>query len=221
MSKTNCLIHSNPLLNISKGYIMTKVITVSPKVNPIAQVAETLTGSKVTSNPVLVISKDEALLITEFAQSGENLRNKNKQLSELMYANGKRSFHFCGKDEKDTDLVKFRRLVESYIIKGYGEKTEKLLNALPDSLDTLDAGLRKFMIATKLDVDYANLKKAMVKLEEDKLSGKTEKAKAKTNEQMIKQHIQDAINKIGKSKGYTGMADDLIALKKMNALKIG
>ena len=193
----------------------------NPTVNPIAQVAEALTGSKVTSNPVLVISKDEALLITEFAQSGENLRNKNKQLSELMYANGKRSFHFCGKDEKDTDLVKFRRLVESYIIKGYDATAQKLLNALPDSLNQTDSAIRKLIIQDKLDVDYSNLKKAMVKLEENKLAGKTEKAKAKTNEQMIKQHIQDAINKIGKSKGYTGMADDLVALKKMNALKIG
>ena len=201
---------------------MTKVTKeLNPTINPIAQVAETLTGSRVTGNPVLVITKDEANLITEFAQSGENLRNKNKQLSELMYANGKRSFHFCGKDEKDTDLVKFRRLVESYIIKGYDATAQKLLNALPDSLNQTDSAIRKLIISDKLDVDYSNLKKAMVKLEENKLAGKTEKAKAKTNEQMIKQHIQDAINKIGKSKGYTGMADDLVALKKMNALKIG
>ena len=185
---------------------MTKVTKeLNPTINPIAQVAETLTGSRVTGNPVLVITKDEANLITEFAQSGENLRNKNKQLSELMYANGKRSFHFCGKDEKDTDLVKFRRLVESYIIKGYDATAQKLLNALPDSLNQTDSAIRKLIISDKLDVDYSNLKKAMVKLEENKLAGKTEKAKAKTNEQMIKQHIQDAINKIGKSKGYTGM----------------
>lgn len=194
--------------------------TVSKTVNPIAQVAETLTGSKVTGNPILVITKDEANLITEFAQVGEASRNKNKQLSELMYANGKRSFHFCEKAEKDTDLVKFRRLVESYIIKGYDDRCQKLLNALPDSLDTHDANFRKFVIANQLDVDYSNLKKAMIKLEENKLAGKTEKAKAKTNEQMIKQHIQDAITKIGKSKGYTGMADDLAMLKKMNALKL-
>jgi hypothetical protein len=197
---------------------MSKVNTVS---NPIADIAKTLTGSKVTGNPVLEISKDEAELITEFAKAGESVRNKNKQLSELMYANGKRSFHFCGKDEKDTELVKFRRLVESYIIKGYDATAQKLLNSLPDSLNQTDSAIRKLIISDKLDVDYANLKKAMVKLEENKLSGKTEKAKAKTNEQMIKQHIQDAITKIGKSKGYTGMADDLVALKKMNALKIG
>ena len=201
---------------------MSKVTTaVKPTVNPIANIASELTGSRVTVNPILVISKDEASLITEFAKAGENVRNKNKQLSELMYANGKRSFHFCGKDEKDTDLVKFRRLVESYIIKGYDDRSQKLLNALPDSLDVHDSNFRKFIIANQLDVDYSNLKKAMVRLEENKLAGKTEKAKAKSNEQMIKQHIQDAINKIGKSKGYTGMADDLIALKKMNALKIG
>jgi hypothetical protein len=199
---------------------MSTVKKVVNPVNPIADMASTLTGSKVLGNPVLVITKEEASLITEFAQVGEASRNKNKQLSELMYANGKRSFHFCGKDEKDTDLVKFRRLVESYIIKGYDARCQKLLNALPDSLDTHDANFRKFVIANQLDVDYANLKKAMVKLENDKLSGKTEKAKAKTNEQMIKQHIQDAITKIGKSKGYTGMADDLVALKKMNALKL-
>lgn len=199
---------------------MSTVKKVVNPVNPIADIASTLTGSKVLANPVLVISKEEASLITEFAQVGEASRNKNKQLSELMYANGKRSFHFCGKDEKDTDLVKFRRLVESYIIKGYDARCQKLLNALPDSLDTHDANFRKFVIANQLDVDYANLKKAMVKLENDKLSGKTEKAKAKSNEQMIKQHIQDAIVKIGKSKGYTGMADDLIALKKMNVLKL-
>ena len=200
---------------------MSKVTTaVKPTVNPIAQVAETLTGSKVATNPVLVISKEEASLITEFAQTGESLRNKNKQLSELMYANGKRSFHFCGKDEKDTDLVKFRRLVESYIIKGYDATAQKLLSALPDSLNVSDSAIRKLIISDKLDVDYSNLKKAMVKLEENKLSGKTEKAKAKSNEQMIKQHIQDAITKIGKSKGYTGMADDLANLKKMNALKL-
>ena len=199
---------------------MSTVKKVVNPVNPIADMASTLTGSKVLANPVLVITKEEASLITEFAQVGEASRNKNKQLSELMYANGKRSFHFCGKDEKDTDLVKFRRLVESYIIKGYDARCQKLLNALPDSLDTHDANFRKFVIANQLDVDYANLKKAMVKLENDKLSGKTEKAKAKTNEQMIKQHIQDAITKIGKSKGYTGMADDLVALKKMNALKL-
>jgi hypothetical protein len=194
--------------------------TVSKTVNPIANIASELTGSKVMANPILVITKDEASLITEFAQVGEASRNKNKQLSELMYANGKRSFHFCGKDEKDTDLVKFRRLVESYIIKGYDATAQKLLNALPDSLNVTDSAIRKLIISDKLDVDYANLKKAMVKLEENKLSGKTEKAKAKTNEQMIKQHIQDAINKIGKSKGYTGMADDLAMLKKMNALKL-
>ena len=197
---------------------MSKVNTVS---NPIANVVSELTGSRVMTNPLLVISKDEAELITEFAKAGESVRNKNKQLSELMYANGKRSFHFCGKDEKDTDLVKFRRLVESYIIKGYDATAQKLLNALPDSLNQTDSAIRKLIISDKLDVDYSNLKKAMVRLEENKLAGKTEKAKAKTNEQMIKQHIQDAINKIGKSKGYTGMADDLIALKKMNALKIG
>jgi hypothetical protein len=199
---------------------MSTVKKVVNPVNPIADMASTLTGSKIVGNPVLVITKEEAGLITEFAQVGEASRNKNKQLSELMYANGKRSFHFCGKDEKDTDLVKFRRLVESYIIKGYDDNAQKLLGALPDSLNVTDSAIRKLIISDKLDVDYANLKKAMVKLENDKLSGKTEKAKAKTNEQMIKQHIQDAINKIGKSKGYTGMADDLIALKKMNALKL-
>jgi len=199
---------------------MSTVKKVVNPVNPIADMASTLTGSKIVGNPVLVITKEEAGLITEFAQVGEASRNKNKQLSELMYANGKRSFHFCGKDEKDTDLVKFRRLVESYIIKGYDDNAQKLLGALPDSLNVTDSAIRKLIISDKLDVDYANLKKAMVKLENDKLSGKTEKAKAKTNEQMIKQHIQDAITKIGKSKGYTGMADDLIALKKMNALKL-
>lgn len=199
---------------------MRKVTTVVKSANPIADIASTLTGSKVLANPILVISKEEALLITEFAQVGEASRNKNKQLSELMYANEKRSFHFCGKDEKDTDLVKFRRLVESYIIKGYDATAQKLLNTLPDSLNVSDSAIRKLIISDKLDVDYANLKKAMARLEENKLSGKTEKAKAKSNEQMIKQHIQDAITKIGKSKGYTGMTDDLATLKKMNALKL-
>jgi hypothetical protein len=194
--------------------------TTAPKANPITDVVNTLTGSRVLSNPVLVISREEAALITDFAKVGEESRNKNKQLSELMYANGKRSFHFCGKDEKDTDLVKFRRLVESYIIKGYDATAQKLLSALPDSLNVSDSAIRKLIISDKLDVDYANLKKAMVKLENDKLSGKTEKAKAKSNEQMIKHYIVEAIKKIEKSKGYTGMSDDLVALKKMNALKL-
>jgi protein involved in temperature-dependent protein secretion len=67
---------------------------------------------------------------------------------------------------------------------------------------------------------FGNIKKAMARLENNIASGKTEKAKPKTPEQMLKQYVKKAIEQIGKCKnGYEGMLKDKQTLETLAVLK--
>jgi hypothetical protein len=189
--------------------------------NAIDNVAKSLANTdKVESDPVLVISADEQTMLIEYVQVNNQASNKNQQLAELFYSHGKRSFHFVGANDDDKGLVAFRNKVIGIIVKGFDADAQKLYYAEPKTL-SMSKQVEQTVLKTKqVPTLFGNIKKAMAKLENNIASGKTEKAKPKTAEQMLKQYVKKAIEQIGKCKnGYEGMLKDKQILETLAVLK--
>jgi hypothetical protein len=175
---------------------------------------------KVVSDPVLEIGKDEQTMLIEYVQVSNQASNKNQQLAELLYAHGKRSYHFVGANDDDKGLVAFRNKVIGIIVKGFDADAQKLYYAEPKTL-SMSKQVEQTVLKTKqVPTLFGNIKKAMARLENNIASGKTEKAKPKTPEQMLKQYVKKAIEQIGKCKnGYEGMLKDKQTLETLAVLK--
>ena len=159
-------------------------------------------------------------LIIDFVSVANQATNKNQQLAELLYANGKRSYHFVGANDEDTSLVAFRNQVIGYIVQGFDKDAQKLYNSEPKALNMTKQVERQVMVTKTIPTLFGNIKKAMVKLEGNISSGKTEKAKPKTPEQMVRSYVKKAMEQIGKCKnGYEGMLKDRQALESLAVLK--
>ena len=190
-------------------------------INAIDNVVKSLANTdKVTSDPVLEIGKDEQTMLIEYVQVNNQASNKNQQLAELLYAHGKRSYHFVGANDDDKGLVAFRNKVIGIIVKGFDSDAQKLYYAEPKTL-SMSKQVEQTVLKTKqVPTLFGNIKKAMAKLENNIASGKTEKAKPKTKEQLAKQAVLKAIGYLKESKnGYEGFTKDLQALESLAVLK--
>ena len=202
-------------------YIMPSVSNVSPAVSAIGQATKVLLGeSPIPANPVLVINAEESKQLEIFGNLSFKGKQSTKKLVELLYSNDKRSHHFVGADEKDTDLRKFRSSVIAGIVKGYDADAQKIINAIPDSLSITQQALRKIFFSENISNDYGNIKKAMVRFEQGKLTGKTDKEKPADNEVMALRDINKAIKRLNDSKKpYPNIVEDVKALRNLAIFK--
>jgi hypothetical protein len=200
---------------------MPTVKNVSPAVSALGQATKVLLGeSPIPANPVLVLGADESQQLEVFGNLSFKGKQSTKKLVETLYANGKRSHHFVGADEKDPDLCKFRSAVIAGIVKGYDADAQKIIDALPDSLSITQQALRKIFFSENISTDYGNIKKAMVRFEQGKLTGKTEKAKGANNEVMALRDINKAIKRLNDSKKpYPNIVEDVKALRSLAIFK--
>ena len=188
------------------------------KPSAIGQQVKTMLGEKIIDT--LKVSADEGALMMEYATLAEGATNKNNQLVEKLYANGKRSYHFVGANDEDKGLVAFRNQVLDYLIKGLDSESQRLIKAEPKSLKVSEQAVRTLLVTKNLPTLFGNIKKAMVRFETQALSGETEKAKPKTNEQMVHYYVNLAIEKISKCKnGWEGMLKDKQALEALAVRK--
>lgn len=200
---------------------MKSVKTVAPVVSALGQQVKAMLGEPIPANPVLTVSKDEGTLISAFAGLKQSANNKNRELCDLLYGNGKRSHHFVGKSEKDKSLLAFRDTVCEFIIEGLDNDSKKLIRSNPESLSKVQIATRKVLIEDAVDNTYNNLKKAMESLEEAKASGTTGKKKAATQMVMALREVLSAMNRMGEEKTnpYAGIVDDIKVLKSLNIHK--
>ena len=188
------------------------------KPSAISQQVKTMLGEKIVDT--LKVSADEGALMMEYATLAEGATNKNNQLVEKLYANGKRSYHFVGANDEDKGLVAFRNQVLDYLIKGLDSESQRLIKAEPKSLKVSEQAVRTLLVTKNLPTLFGNIKKAMVRFETQALSGETEKAKPKTNEQMVHYYVNQALEKITKCKnGWEGMLKDKQALEALAVRK--
>jgi hypothetical protein len=186
-----------------------KTVNTTKTTNAIEQQVKAMVGKPIPADPVLTITNDESNALQQFGELSFKGKQSTKQLVELLYSHGKRSYHFVGASDEDKGLLKFRADIISHIVKGYDSDAQKIINAVPDSLTITQQALRKIFFSENISNDYGNIKKAMVKFETAKLTGKTEKAKPATPEQMVRYYVDQAIAQIGKVKnGYEGMLKD-------------
>jgi len=191
--------------------------TVKTEVSAIGQQAKILTGQKIVDD--LKISADEAKLISEYSALQEGARNKNQQLVEALYANGKRSYHFVGASDEDKGLVAFRNQIIDNIVLGFDIDAQKLYKAEPKTLNMTKQAMQS-VIKGRVTDTFANIKKAMVRFEQKALSGETDKKKPKTNEQMVRYYVEQALDKMTKCKnGWEGMLKDKQALEALAVIK--
>ena len=178
-------------------------------VSAIGQQVKAMMGEAIPADPVLTIAKDESEALKQFGELSFKGKQSTKQLVDLLYSHGKRSYHFVGASDEDSGLVAFRSKIIAGIVKGYDATAQKLLNSDPTSLNVSQGAIRKILLSENVSTDYGNIKKAMVRFETNLASGKTEKSKPATPEQMVRYYVDQAIAQIGKVKnGYEGMLKD-------------
>jgi hypothetical protein len=198
------------------------VAPVAPVVSALGQQVKAMLGEPIPANPVLVVSKDEGILISAFAGLKQSTNNKNLELCDKLYSNGKRSHHFVGKLEKDPQLSGFRNTVCEFIVEGLDDDSKKLIRSNTDSLSKMQIATRKVLIEDAVDTTYNNLKKAMKSLEDDKDSGNTG-GKKKPASQMVMalRELLSAIDRLSEEKTnpYANIVDDIKALKALNIHK--
>ena len=189
------------------------------QVNAIEAQVKALANTKPVEKAVSINDSEKALII-EFVQVANQATNKNQQLAELLYANGKRSYHFVGANDEDKSLVAFRNQVIGYIVQGFDKDAQKLYSSEPKTLNMTKQVERTVLTTKTIPTLFGNIKKAMIKLEGNIASGKTEKAKPKTQEQMARYYVKKALESIGKCKnGWEGMLKDKQALESLAVLK--
>ena len=193
-----------------------------PVISALGQQVKAMIGEPIPANPVLVVSKDEGILISALAGLKQQSANKNQELCEMLWSNGKRSHHFVGKLEKDKSLLAFRDTVCGFIIEGLDDDSKKLIRSNTDSLNKTTIAVRQVLIETAVDNTYSNIKKAMQSLEEAKASGNTG-GKKKPASQMVMalREVLSAMDRLSEEKTnpYAGIVDDLKVLKALNIHK--
>ena len=191
------------------------------KVSALSQVAKSLANSEPTkADPVLTLNDAEKAMIIEYVQVNNSADKKNQQLAELLYSQGKRSYHFVGANDADKGLVGFRNALINTIVKGFDADAQKLYHAEPKTLNVSKSAERTVLVTKIIPTRFGNMKKAMVAFENAMASGKTGKAKPKTDPQMVKFYVQKAIEKLQKMEsGYEGFTKDLEVLKSLSVLK--
>jgi len=193
-----------------------------PVISALGQQVKAMIGEPIPVNPVLVVSKDEGVLISAFAGLKQTTNNKNQELCDKLYSNGKRSHHFVGKLEKDPQLSGFRNTVCEFIIEGLDDDSKKLIRSNTDSLSKTQIAVRQVLIETAVDNTFSNLKKAMKTLEEAKASGNTG-GKKKPASQMVMalREILSAMDRMSQetTNPYASIADDIKVLKALNIHK--
>ena len=180
--------------------------------------------SKVKSNvghiAALALDSEEASSLKDAVILKEQAQGKFDKMADLFYSKGKRAHHFekaAAKD--DPDLGKFHDRVNGVIVSAFDTDAQKLYAAEPKTLNMTQVAMRQ-IIRDKVSDHFNSIRKALVRLEARIASGKTEKSKPSTKEQMVLKAVQNAIKYIGESKkGYDGMVDDLTRLKTLNVLK--
>jgi len=198
------------------------VAPVAPVVSALGQQVKAMLGEPIPVNPVLVVSKDEGILISAFAGLKQSTNNKNLELCDKLFSNGKRSHHFVGKSEKDKSLLAFRDTVCGFIIDGLDDDSKKLIRSNPESLGKVQIATRKVLIEDAVDTTYNNLKKAMKSLEDNKASGNaTGKKKPASQMVMALRELLSAIDRLSEEKTnpYANIVDDIKALKALNIHK--
>jgi hypothetical protein len=193
----------------------------APALSALGQQVKAMVGEPIPADPVLTVSKDEGILISAFAGLKQTTNNKNRELCDMLYSNGKRSHHFVGKSEKDKSLLSFRDKVCGFIIEGLDDESKKLIRSNPESLSKVQNATRKVLIEDAVDNTYNNLKKAMESLESAKASGVTGKKKAATQMVMALREVLSAMNRLSEetTNPYASIADDIKALKALNIHK--
>ena len=188
------------------------------KPSAIGQQVKMMTGEKIVDT--LKVSADEGELMVEYAKLAEGATKKNQKLVETLYSHGKRSYHFVGANDEDKGLVAFRNQVLDYLTQGLDAESQRLIKAEPKSLKVSEQAVRTLLVTKNLPTLFGNIKKAMVRFETKALSGETEKAKPKTNEQMVHYYVNQALEKITKCKnGWEGMLKDKQALEALAVRK--
>ena len=197
------------------------VTPVTPALSAIGQQVKAMVGEPIPADPVLTVSKDEGILISAFAGLKQSTNNKNRELCDMLWSNGKRSHHFVGKSEKDKSLLAFRDTVCEFIIEGLDNDSKKLIRSNPESLSKVQIATRKVLIEDAVDNTYNNLKKAMESLENDKASGTTGKKKAASQMVMALREVLSAMGRMSdeKTNPYAGIVDDIKVLKSLNIHK--
>lgn len=192
----------------------------SVKTNAIGNIAKSLVSNEVPADPVLTIGADEQTMLVEYVQISNQASNKNQQLADLLYSHGKRSYHFVGANDDDKGLVAFRNKVIGVLVKGFDADAQKLYYAEPKTL-SMSKQVEQTVIKTKIvPTLFGNIKKAMAKLENNIASGKTEKAKPKTKEQMAKQALLQFIKYAKESKNcWEGFSKDIEMAQSFSVLK--
>lgn len=201
---------------------VTSVAPVAPVVSALGQQVKAMIGEPIPTNPALTVSKAEGVLISTLSGLKQNSGNKNKELCDLLYSNGKRSHHFVGKLEKDPQLAGFRNTVCEFIIDGLSDDAKKLIRSNTESLNETQNAVRQVLIEDNVDNTYSNIKKAMQTLEKAKASG-TSGTKKKAASQMVMalREVLSAMDRMGKEKTnpYAGIVDDIKVLKSLNIHK--
>lgn len=201
---------------------VTSVAPVAPVVSALGQQVKAMIGEPIPANPALTVSKAEGVLISTLSGLKQNSGNKNKELCDLLYSNGKRSHHFVGKLEKDPQLAGFRNTVCEFIIDGLSDDAKKLIRSNTESLNETQNAVRQVLIEDNVDNTYSNIKKAMQTLEKAKASG-TSGTKKKAASQMVMalREVLSAMDRMGKEKTnpYAGIVDDIKVLKSLNIHK--
>lgn len=190
-------------------------------INAIDNVVKSLANTEpVKQDPVLSLNSAEKAMIIEYVQVNNSADKKNQQLAELLYSQGKRSYHFVGANDSDKSLVAFRNVLINQIVKGFDEDAQKLFHAEPKTLNVSKSAERTVLVTKIIPTRFGNIKKAMVNFENAMASGKTGKAKAKNAQQMVKEYVKKAIEKLQKMEnGYEGFTKDLEILKTLSVLK--
>ena len=195
---------------------------VKPELSAIGQQVKAMIGEPIPANPALTVSKAEGVLISTLSGLKQNSGNKNKELCDLLYSNGKRSHHFVGKLEKDPQLAGFRNTVCEFIIEGLSDDAKKLIRSNTESLTETQIAVRQVLIEDNVDNTYSNIKKAMQTLERAKASG-TSGTKKKAASQMVMalREVLSAMDRLSKEKTnpYASIVDDIKALKALNIHK--
>ena len=192
-----------------------------PVISALGQQVKAMIGEPIPVDPVLVVSKDEGVLISTLAGLKQAGTKKNKELCDKLFSNGKRSHHFVGKLEKDSQLAAFRDTVCGFIIDGLDDDAKKLIRSNPESLNETQNAVRKVLIEDNVDTTYSNIKKAMQSLEKAKASGDSSKKKPSSQMVMALREVLSAMDRMSKEKTnpYAGIVDDLKVLKALNIHK--
>lgn len=187
------------------------------QVNAIDQVAKSLANTQPVK-PSVALGETSKSLIPQYAMHYKDAENCKGLLVDSLFADGIRSFHIVGASDEDKSLVQLRHQIIQLIISADPEDA-KLYNAEPKTLSLSMQSVQTVLKTKTIPTIIGNIKKALARREVS--ASKTDgKAKPKTPQQMVKQYVKSAIEKLQKMEnGYEGFTKDLETLKTLSVLK--